>query len=233
MPKVGMILIVLMLASGCAQTTYWIKSGGSQEEFNITQASCHSQAYFIPRINTPQSSPNYQITTNISRYGQITSTVTPYKAPHQALADGLSTFADAMGNIATREAFVRDCLQANGWSQVSESELALTVDAYAIVGTDPKIEYTGKATGYLDGTGTINLINGENTQCVGTFKYNKSFTGGTGVVRCNDGDSAQIEFLSIDNSSGYGNGISMKGKKIKFVYGVPKDKRNHYLLDNK
>jgi hypothetical protein len=209
------VIILCAMVSGCAQTTFWIKSDGTQEEFNRAQSACHSQAYFLPKTQTPTTPPNYQIVLRTSSSGASIVTATPYKAPYQELADGLNRLSDSIGNIAIREAFVRDCLIANGWRQATESEISLTVDAYARVGLNTEVEYFGKATGYLDGTGKINISSSENNQCVGTFSYNTTRTGGSGVVRCNDGDTAEIKFTSINNASGYGSGVSRLGKVCK------------------
>lgn len=215
--------------SGCAQTTYWLKDGGSQDEFNRTQAACHNQAYFLPQTMTPRSAPSYQIAANVSPSGQVRATATPFRSPYQDLSDGLNAWADLFGNIAKREQFVFNCMVANGWQQIAASDISLTVDTYALVGSNPTVEYHGKATGYLDGSGTINIQNAQMNQCVGSFRYNASRTGGTGVVRCNDGDAAEIAFTPINKSSGFGGGTTAAGKPIRFVYGVPPDQRERYL----
>lgn len=225
------LIFTAVLLTGCAQTSYWLKDGGSQDEFNRTQASCHNDAYFLPKSSTPQSQPSYRVTAQVDPFGVVRASATPYKSPYQSLGDGLSSFADAMDNIAMREKFIGNCMTANGWKQIAASDVSLTIDTLARVGLNPQIEYTGKATGYLDGSGTIKLQSANNNQCVGTFKYDATFTGGTGVVRCDDGDSAQIIFTKLTNSSGFGGGTSLMGKPVRFVYGVPPELRERYLQD--
>ena len=228
--KLGMVLAVVFLA-GCAQTSYWLKDGGSQDEFNRTQASCHNDAYFLPKSSSPQSQPSYRVTAQVDPFGVVRASATPYKSPYQTLGDGLSSFADAMDNIARREVFVRNCMVANGWKQIAASEVSSTLEIFARVGVNPHTEYTGKATGYLDGSGTITLQSAQKSLCVGTFKYDATFTGGTGVVRCDDGDSAQVIFTKLTNSSGFGGGTSTLGKPVRFVYGVPSEMREKYLQE--
>lgn len=232
MKPVAITIAACFALGGCAQSTFWLKNGGTQEEFNRTQASCHNEAYFLPRAQTPQSQPSYRITANVSPYGQVNATATPFKAPYQALGDGLNSMADAFDNIARHETFIRNCMLANGWRQATASDISLTVDTYARVGINPTVDYDGKATGYLDGAGTINITSRDNNQCVGTFKYNEMRTAGTGIVRCDDGDSAEISFSPINKTSGFGGGVSAGGKPIRFVYGVPYDKREPFLFMN-
>jgi hypothetical protein len=48
-------------------------------------------------------------------------------------------------------------------------------------------------------------------------------------MRCDDGDSARIEFQGISGFSGYGTGTTRKGNQIKFVYGVEEEEIHQYL----
>lgn len=223
-------LLCALLLTGCAQTTYWLKTGGSQDEFNRTQAACHNDSYMLPRTQAIQSQPNYRITANVNPFGGVTATAVPFKNPYQSIGDGLDSFAAAADNIARRERFVQNCMVVNGWRQIATSDTALTIETYARLGTAPSVEYSGKSTGYLDGSGTIKLANTSGGQCVGTFRYDtQPSTGGTGIVRCDDGDSAQIRFTKINSSSGYGSGVSEQGKPLRFVYGIPAELREQYL----
>lgn len=228
-PAAALLTAITLLVVGCAQTTYWLKAGGSQDEFNRVQAGCQNESYSLPLSQAQQSAPNYRITAQVDRFGGVRATATPFKAPYQALGDGFSSLAASLDNIAQREQFVRNCMIANGWRNVSSSEVSMTVPTYARVGQDPVSEYEGTATGYPDGAGTINLRGPANSQCVGTFRYAPSFNGGTGVIRCSDGDSASIQFIKLTSSSGYGAGMTEKGRSIRFTYGVAADQRERYL----
>jgi hypothetical protein len=232
MKTVPVVVFALLALFGCAQTTNWIKVGGSHDEFNRTQATCHNDAYLLPRTEAPLSEPSYRITVQPTVYGNANVTATPFRNPYQSMGDGLAGLAATLDNIARREAFMNNCMVANGWRQISESEMSITVDTYARIGVNPVEEYSGKATGYMNGTGTIDMINEKKNQCVGTFRYDPSFKSGKGVVRCDDGDSAQITFTPITNTSGYGAGTTVTGRPLRFVYGVPPESRDKYLHGN-
>jgi hypothetical protein len=197
--------------------------------FDKTQAECHNQGFHVPQNSTSQqSAPNYQITTVVNSGGRIaTSTVTPYRTPYQNMGDAFGNLAAAFDNIARREAYVENCMIANGWNKRSESQMALSVTIYGKVGSANGL-YEGTATGYPDGTGTLKIKNSANNVCVGTFRYITS-THGTGIVRCDDGDSVETTFSPLSSMSGYGSGTSKNGLPVRFVYGLDGDQREKYL----
>ena len=222
-------VIIVLTLQGCASTTYWVKQGGNQQEFNQTQAGCNNQAYGIPQQRTDvRSPPNYQVTLNRA-YGSnlVTGSVTPYQAPYQALGDGLVNLGAALDNIIQREMYIENCMVANGWLKTSKAQMALSVSAHARVGTDDNL-YEGTATGYPDHTGTISMNNKKNNACTGTFRYvTQSY--GDGIVRCDDGDSFEFRFTALTTMSGHGSGVSEKGVPFRFVYGLKDEQRKQYL----
>ena len=228
--KQGFLSIAASLClAGCAQTTYWVKPGGNQPLFDKMQAECHNQAFFLPRNSTnQQSAPSYRVDTIAASGSRMAlSTVTPYRTPYQNMGDAFGNLAAAFDNIARTEMFVENCMVANGWSKLSEAQMSLSVTVYGRVGSAGGI-YEGTATGYPDRTGTLKLKNSANNVCVGTFRYVTS-SYGTGIVRCDDGDSVETTFSALSNMSGYGSGTSKNGLPVRFVYGLEGDQRERYL----
>ena len=225
MKKVSIIVAALIIA-GCAQTTFWVKPGGDQYQFDSEQAQCHNQSYFLPQVTTPRSPTGYQINT-FNLGSSYYSTVTPYRAPYQNLADAFKLLGDTLRNIGIKEQFMENCMVSKGWRRVEESKVALTVSTFAIVGSGEKT-YEGSSTGYPDHTGTIKLRSTDGDICVGSFRYT-SPRGGNGLVRCDDGASAEITFTAITNMSGFGSGTTDQGEVVKFVYGLEGEERDRYL----
>lgn len=177
------LMVASIFLTGCGtHTSYWVKPGGNQPLFDKTQAECHNQAFFLPQNSTNQQSvPSYQIDTIVNVGSRsVSSTVTPYRTPYQNMGDAFGNLAATFDNIARTEKYVENCMVANGWKKLSESQMALSVSVYGRVGTTSDI-YEGTATGYLDGTGTMKLKNGANNVCVGTFRYITS-AHGNGIV---------------------------------------------------
>lgn len=224
----GLLSIAAFCLAGCAQTTYWMKQGGDQTSFDKTQAECHNQAFSLPKNSTnQQSTPSYQVTNVATSSRVVSSTVTPYRTPYQDMGDAFGNLAAAFDNIARTELFVENCMIANGWNKRSEAQMALSVAIYGKIGAASGI-YEGTATGYPDRTGTLKLKNAANNVCVGTFRYISS-NHGTGIVRCDDGDSVETTFSALTNMSGYGSGTSKNGLPVRFVYGLDGEQREKYL----
>lgn len=230
MRKLSILLSVwVFLLSACSRTSYWVKPGGSQPEFYATQAQCHNQAYFLPQTPKIVSNPSYLVTTTTLN-GTAYSTVQPYKSPYQSMADALSSASADFADIARRENFIENCMISNGWTKVEESALSVTVKAYAVRKPD-NVNYSGSVTGHIDRTGTIRVVGDHNEICVGTFRYT-SVRGGDGIIRCDDGKSANISFVSVSNTSGYGVGTSDQGDRVLFVYGMDREEGRQYLTAN-
>lgn len=63
--------------------------------------------------------------------------------------------------------------------------------------------FTGEAVGYLDRTGTIEMVSEINParRCVGNFRYTGSKVG-EGRMTCNDGAEAAFQFNALSMLSG-------------------------------
>jgi S1-C subfamily serine protease len=109
------------------------------------------------------------------------------------------------------------------------SGCGVTVGVIGKAGQDEKL-YRGTATGYISGTGTIEIANPTGHKCVGEFRYMTSTTG-TGTLRCNDGRSATFEFTALSGVSGYGYGTGSDGTPVRFVFGLPEEEGRAYLSE--
>ena len=76
--------------------------------------------------------------------------------------------------------------------------------------------FTGSATGYMDGGGTLSISSNAGRTCVGNFVY---VTGrnGEGVFNCDDGQSGPFKFVST-GTRGTGTG-EIGGKLFTFTFG--------------
>lgn len=75
---------------------------------------------------------------------------------------------------------------------------------------------TGKATGYTNGSGTLNIATSKGTTCSGNFVY-VTQRQGEGVFNCSDGRSGPFSFVSTgSNGTGHGN---FGGKPFTFTFG--------------
>jgi len=89
--------------------------------------------------------------------------------------------------------------------------------------------FTGTAEGYLDRTGTIDVVSKVNPdiRCIGEFQYTGSKTG-KGDMRCNDGSEANFSFNALSALSGYGYGKSSRGT-LSFTFGLTVEDAREYL----
>ena len=76
--------------------------------------------------------------------------------------------------------------------------------------------FTGTATGYMDGAGTLEIASTKGLSCKGTFVY---VTGrqGRGTFNCSNGQSGPFEFVST-GSRGTGTG-NIGGRRFTFDFG--------------
>lgn len=76
--------------------------------------------------------------------------------------------------------------------------------------------FRGSATGYMDGSGTLELTASDGTVCTGNFVY-VSHRHGEGIVNCSDGRSGPFQFVSTGTSgTGFGN---LDGERFTFTFG--------------
>ena len=76
--------------------------------------------------------------------------------------------------------------------------------------------FSGTATGYLDGTGTLEIVSSRGAVCKGNFVYVTSRQG-EGVFECNDKRSGPFEFVS-SGTRGTGKG-DLGGQRFVFTFG--------------
>lgn len=89
--------------------------------------------------------------------------------------------------------------------------------------------FTGKATGYPDRTGTIEMASTSDgsVKCMGSFAYTGERSG-SGTVTCNDGVVTQFQFTALSMMKGYGMGTSPRGP-MSFTYGLSPEQASQYL----
>jgi S1-C subfamily serine protease len=103
-----------------------------------------------------------------------------------------------------------------------------SVSVFGIVGDRDDL-YTGTATGHLDRSGTIELKNAKGNRCSGDFAYYRGVLEGRGIIGCDDGQRATIQFTGLSSMSGYGTGISSNGGPVSFTYGMDRAQSARYL----
>lgn len=76
--------------------------------------------------------------------------------------------------------------------------------------------FSGQATGYADGGGTLTLVSSKGRSCSGNFVY---VTGrnGEGIFTCTNGQSGSFKFVST-GSRGAGTG-NIGGEPFTFTFG--------------
>jgi S1-C subfamily serine protease len=104
---------------------------------------------------------------------------------------------------------------------------SVTTDVYGIMG-DERDAFIGSATGYSDHTGTMEVDNGKGMRCVGRFALT-SGESGHGLLTCNSGQRAIIQFNGLSRVSGYGFGSMDDGTPVKFTYGLSREQGSKYL----
>lgn len=76
--------------------------------------------------------------------------------------------------------------------------------------------FTGSATGYMDGAGTLTIASNKGRKCSGDFVYTTNRQG-SGTFTCSDGSSGPFEFVST-GMRGTGTG-TLGGKPFTFSFG--------------
>jgi len=116
-----------------------------------------------------------------------------------------------------------------GCAQTAEhpgSIFSISEPLIAVIGDEI---FSGEATGYLDGTGTIRMQSQKdpNLKCIGDFHYVSSKSG-TGSATCIGGTRGLLVFQALSNLSGYGTAISDRGP-VSFAYGLSLEDSSKYL----
>ncbi len=104
---------------------------------------------------------------------------------------------------------------------------SVTVDVYGVVGQESEV-FTGTSIGYSNRTGTIELSNGKGVTCAGEFAYSGTRTG-RGLLTCNDGAQAWIQFNALSRTTGYGFGTANDGRSVRFYYGLSSSEGAKYI----
>lgn len=76
--------------------------------------------------------------------------------------------------------------------------------------------FTGSATGYMDGAGTLEIVSNAGRTCAGDFVY-VTRREGSGTFLCDDGQSGPFSFVST-GSRGTGTG-TIGGRVFTFTFG--------------
>ena len=77
-------------------------------------------------------------------------------------------------------------------------------------------QFTGTATGYMDGGGDLTIVSNGGATCEGSFVYVNSRQG-EGVFNCSDGRSGPFRFVST-GTRGTGHG-TLGGQAFTFTFG--------------
>lgn len=96
---------------------------------------------------------------------------------------------------------------------VSGCAMTLAVQGQSSDGTET---FTGSATGYADGGGTLTITSNRGRECKGTFVYVTNREG-SGTFQCSDGNSGPFNFVST-GTRGTGTG-NIGGKPFTFSFG--------------
>ena len=81
---------------------------------------------------------------------------------------------------------------------------------------DGSESFTGSATGYMDGGGTLTISSNKGMSCSGTFVY-VTHRDGKGTFNCNNGQSGPFEFVST-GTRGTGTG-RIGNRPFTFTFG--------------
>ena len=77
------------------------------------------------------------------------------------------------------------------------------------------------AAGYATRTGTLELTNAAGSRCKGDFAYYRGHLEGHGIIACDDGQRATIQFVGPTSASGYGGGTSSNGNHVRLPGPLP------------
>lgn len=105
------------------------------------------------------------------------------------------------------------CLAFFASSSLTGCSLTLPVKGTIVSTSEP---FTGTATGYMDGGGTLKVTLQSGVICTGNFVYTSSREG-KGVFNCDDQRSGPFEFVSTGNR-GNGRGV-LSGQHFVFTFG--------------
>lgn len=98
-------------------------------------------------------------------------------------------------------------------SALSACSMTLPVIGQSAAGDET---FSGSATGYLDGGGTLEIVSNKGMKCSGTFVY-VTRRNGSGTFTCTNGQSGPFNFVST-GTRGTGTG-TIGGRSFTFSFG--------------
>jgi S1-C subfamily serine protease len=121
------------------------------------------------------------------------------------------------------------CLRAGAALAAALQATACSVTANVIGYVSDSAEvYTGSATGYASGNGTIEMVDKTGDKCAGSFHYTGS-AAGVGAITCSTGERATFQFVALSMDSGYGFGSTDKGRNLRFTFGLTQAESEPYI----
>ena len=85
---------------------------------------------------------------------------------------------------------------------------------------DDTTRFLGEATGYMDGSGNLDITTPDGVKCSGTFQYANARVTGQGGFNCTDGRTGDFFFTS-NGTQGKGFGKTDRGELFRFTFGGP------------
>ena len=82
--------------------------------------------------------------------------------------------------------------------------------------------FTGKVNGGTD-RGSMMLSNGKGTECLGEYAKGIAF------LNCSDGETAQLQYVTMRIGSGYGFGTTSRGRGFRSTFGMSEEEGAKYL----
>lgn len=102
-----------------------------------------------------------------------------------------------------------------GMAALMLASCSVTAPVRGIV-QDSDEQFSGSATGYSDGSGTLSVVSTNGSTCEGNFVY-ITRRQGEGVFQCSDGRSGPFKFVST-GQRGTGHG-SLGEQRFTFTFG--------------
>jgi S1-C subfamily serine protease len=97
----------------------------------------------------------------------------------------------------------------------------------AIVGGE---KFTGTVQQGMNHAGTMELQGDAGTKCTGRYVA-RSAIGGDGILTCNDGRQARIQYTTTSAGVGYGYGTTNTGADVRFYFGMNADQGAQYIAE--
>ena len=109
--------------------------------------------------------------------------------------------------------FGRMVLGFSAMTMLSACSMTLPVTGQSVAGDET---FSGSATGYMDGGGTLEIASNKGMKCSGSFVY-ETRRNGSGTFVCTNGQSGPFSFVST-GTRGTGTG-NIGGRAFTFTFG--------------